>query len=1522
MFSPRDHEQVSQWNAKTPVKFRDCIHESVIRQVQACPDALAIDAWDATLTYGELDQISNRLARHLITLSVGLEVMVPLCFDKSAFAIVAMLAVLKAGGVCVSMDPSYPVERFERVIEDAKATIVLTSESQKHVFAELTNQVFAVDSFTLDQLQAINSIPSLPDVKPNNAAFIIYTSGSTGVPKGVILEHGSICTNAATHGSSLNISSDSRVLQFAAYVFDVSIQEIFTTLIRGGCVCVPSEHDRINDLSGFINKMNINWIDITPTVASMLRPDDMPQVKTVTVGGEALTKKVIDIWEGRVSLNNCYGPAECTITSSWNGKVGKAISPSNIGHGIASLLWVVDPTDCNYLAPVGAVGELMIEGPLLSRGYLNDQEKTNTSFVFNPAWTGASTYKGSRRLYKTGDLVRYNSDGSLEYIGRKDSQVKVHGQRLELGEIEHHLLAAEDIESAIVVMPKSGLADNALVAVIALKKDSSSSSVILTPSLSTSDLSSTEFISPVQDVNPDELNILSSEFIDTRKLHLRDVLSTHVPKYMVPTIWVVVESIPVNTSGKLDRNKIRRFIENMDHVTLEQNLGIDKEEGPGPTTAMDRMLQQILSDVLNLPAGSIAFNRSFQAVGGDSITAMQVVTRARAQGIAVRVQDILGLQTIAELGLVAKFTIASTLAREDEVGKIFDLSPMQQMYFQMGGHNHDSRFNQSFFLRLTRRVDPQSVKQAAETLVRQHSMLRARFVRDSDGKWSQMVSKDTSSSYVFNEHGNLSTPELVQAIEDSQVCMNIESGPVFVVTMANQDDGQLLFLAAHHLVIDLVSWRIILHDLEEILETGALSSSSPFPFQAWTKLQSTYAKESLQRDKVLPYAIEPADYAYWSIEDSSNNYSDTASTAFAVDVNTTSLLLESCQDALGTDPVEIFMATLLYSFRQVFEDRKPPTIFIEGHGRESWDSEIDITDTIGWFTTLSPLYVPINGQSSVIETIRYTKDTRRQLSNNGWPYFAYRFCNQNGIDEFKHHFPMEVVFNYLGRYQQLERAESLLKPEVTPVGERTSDVSNDIARLALFEVSVAVSQGVAQFSIAYNRHIARSHDIQRWAETWKTSLKNAAQVLSKMEPEPTLQDFPLASLTYESLENLKTERLSELGLKKLNEIEDIYPCSPMQEGLILSQATSSGNYEIDSVYLVNSLRDGKQVNIEKLLSSWQQVVDRHSVLRTVFLENVSIQGVSDQVVLKRWQAKTKTIACETDEDVMNTLRAQPSVNVFKPEPQHQLTLFTTAEGNMFIRLEMNHAIVDAVSSGIIAQDLILAYDDKLPVTKPLYSDYIKYIQERPLSASMDYWTRYLAAVSPCHFPTSRDTNSEDRQLQSIQVELDLPIHSLKRFCTTHSVTIANIAQVVWGLVLRAYTGSDNICFGYLSAGRDIPIDSVDGIVGPLINMMVSRMDITGEASVIELTQQVQSDYLAGLDHQHCSLAQMQHGLALFGRPLFNTIMSVQRVASSGAVSQYEPPISLVNIGAHDPTEVSLFHLKFLLLILTTSSTTS
>lgn len=436
LFTQRDLKQLQRWNSCLHSKVNSCVHELVLQHARSHPHSLAIQSWDGQLTYAEVDALSFKLAKHLIHIGIQSEWLVPVCFTKSLYVVIAMLAVLRAGGAFIPLDPSHPQERLQTIVRNAGTRIVITGPDTADKFCGMDPTALSVSTEMLLALQPDTDL-QLPQVRPSNAAFSLFTSGSTGQPKGIVQEYSSVCTSAVRHGQALNMTAQSRVFQYAAFAFDVSMMDVFSTMICGGCICMPSERDRLGNFAPIMNKLQVNWVLFTPSVATLLRPEDVPSLKTLVLGGEAVQMESITRWSGKVKLFNCYGPAECCACSIGR-FTGTSLRPSNIGRQFdGGCNWVIQSDDHDRLVPIGSVGELAVEGPTLARGYLNDPTKTDASFIMNPSW--ATENSDPRRVYKTGDLVRQNPDGTFEFVGRKDHQLKVRGQRVELGEIEYHL---------------------------------------------------------------------------------------------------------------------------------------------------------------------------------------------------------------------------------------------------------------------------------------------------------------------------------------------------------------------------------------------------------------------------------------------------------------------------------------------------------------------------------------------------------------------------------------------------------------------------------------------------------------------------------------------------------------------------------------------------------------------------------------------------------------------------------------------------------------------------------------------------------------------------------------------------------------------------------------------------------------------------------------------------------------------------------------------------------------------------
>ena len=478
--------------------------------------------------------------------------------------------------------------------------------------------------------------------------------------------------------------------------------------------------------------------------------------------------------------------------------------------------------------------------------------------------------------------------------------------------------------------------------------------------------------------------------------HVREVadhLGQTLPSYMIPAVWIVVEAMPLNTSGKLDRNRIVKWVERLGtdfyhRIAADENLTNDADQQPA--TDMESKVGAIVSAILNIPSRQLSMMQSFIGLGGDSITAMQLVSRCRQQGITLKMSDILRSKTISKMAQSAKQMGNTQHQIKEEISeKPFGLSPIQQMFEEMGGIPN-MRFNQSFYLRVSRPIAFESLERVIATICQRHSMLRARYFKDENGNWQQLVKKNAQDSYFTALHDLSSTKLAVPIMEASQHRLNPETGPMFSADLLNiSGKGQFLYLVAHHLVIDLVSWRIIFSDLEQLLLGQSLPRSDSVPFQSWLALQSTYA-DSLDAKSVLPFPVQRSELGYWGMEGKANTYADVERYEISLTQDVSAKLLEKCHIALGTEPVELLLAALFHSFAIVFPDRATPTVFSEGHGREPWDTSMDINGTVGWFTTMSPLRVPVSSDT-VVDVVRRTKDIRRSIPRNGFDYFAMRY---------------------------------------------------------------------------------------------------------------------------------------------------------------------------------------------------------------------------------------------------------------------------------------------------------------------------------------------------------------------------------------------------------------------------------------------------------------------------------------------------------------------------------------------------
>ena len=426
--SSQDKHDISSWNATPFEASTTCVHELIGASVARHPDATAICAWDGELTYSQLDNLSTQLARKLIDSGIKADVIVVLSFEKSMWTTVAILAVMKAGGASVILDPAHPEQRLRNIVDQANPVLVLTSCGQRELVIRITDR--PVQTVDMEHMLALKprSI-SLPVVHPSSMLYVVFTSGSTGTPKGVIITHSNFSSAIRHQKEAIRLSRASRVYDHVSYAFDIAWANMLHTLASGACLCIPNDSDRFSAIPESMKALGVNYAALTPTIARCLDSEVLNELDTLVLTGEKVT--LLDCSKRRGYTLNAYGPAECSVWSTIEDVQAQISNDPAIGKGFGLNTWIVQ-AETGELVPVGHPGELWLEGPLVGRGYLKDPLKTAAAFVEDPLWLLRGPGRRGR-LYRTGDMVRYNEDGSLVYLGRKDAQVKIRGTRVELG---------------------------------------------------------------------------------------------------------------------------------------------------------------------------------------------------------------------------------------------------------------------------------------------------------------------------------------------------------------------------------------------------------------------------------------------------------------------------------------------------------------------------------------------------------------------------------------------------------------------------------------------------------------------------------------------------------------------------------------------------------------------------------------------------------------------------------------------------------------------------------------------------------------------------------------------------------------------------------------------------------------------------------------------------------------------------------------------------------------------------------
>lgn len=821
-----DLDTIWAWNASVPSTISRCMHDLFSEQASLRPEHLAVESWDGTFTYRQLDGLSTRLAYHLRDQGVDIGTRVPLCFEKSRWAVVALLSVLKSGATVSLTDPSQPEARLGTIVEQTGAKLVVTSKAQESLGKKIAadGTVLAVSQSLFDNLPSNSSTDPLPTVPPSSPMYIIFTSGSTGKPKGVVLSHENYTSGAIPRAEAVGYKCSSRVFDFPSYAFDVSLDCMLCTLVVGGTICVPSEEGRMNDLSGAIRMSRANMVHMTPSVARVLDEDIIPSLDVLGLGGEAVGASDAANWGRQTSLIIAYGPSECTVGCTINNAVQRS---TGIGKGVGGVTWIVDPEDHNQLTPVGGVGELLVEGPVVGIGYLDEPEKTSQVFVEDPTWLleGHGSVLGRHgRLYKTGDLVRYEdgtADGSVEFVGRKDQQVKLRGQRVELAEVEHHVRACLPVGvkvAAEVVKPEKG--SPSLVA------------FLVEPSS--------------QGHEGEDVKVSPSTTLAEALMKIESAMADKVPRYMIPASFITLGTMPSLVSGKTDRKKLREFGATLSSDSSGRNKDSVVNSG-APETDTEKRLANSWSKVLGTDA-EIFRGSSFFTLGGDSLRAMRLISAARDEGLSLTVADVFSNPVLRDMAdraggytkedatEVAPFSLLDSdwgvSAAQEKVASLCDVpevfiedvypcTPLQEALMALSAKVKEAYVAQ----RVVELPDSETAERFIKAFAQashESPILRTRIVQvPGRGLFQAVVREDLDC-----RHG-VDVPAYLES--DREEAMTLGQPLVRFAIINDQSSGKISFvLTMHHALYDGWSMPLVVERINKAYHSQSLSRPADF----------------------------------------------------------------------------------------------------------------------------------------------------------------------------------------------------------------------------------------------------------------------------------------------------------------------------------------------------------------------------------------------------------------------------------------------------------------------------------------------------------------------------------------------------------------------------------------------------------------------------------------------------------------------------------------------------------------------
>ncbi|WP_429034858.1 amonabactin biosynthesis non-ribosomal peptide synthetase AmoG [Aeromonas veronii] len=1370
---------------------RDTLLCHIERRAVQFPGALAVSDGEGALSYGELEARANKLAHWLLARGVTPGSAIGIQARRDVAFVIALLACWKAGAAYVPLDPAYPAERLAHILGDASISLVLGGVPDPRLgeaLAGTTAEYHDLHGLALDKMPT--STPALP----RDAAMlaqIIYTSGSTGLPKGVMVEQGSLVNLMADHGERIALDQNGAMFNCMSLSFDAGNMTSLLPLYCGAALHFGEPGEGV--IGAAIACGASHMILPTALLANLLPPTDLGSLKAIGFGGEACPSSLVERWGERVALFNMYGPTECTVTA-----LCARLTPGasiTIGRPVNNLKALI-LDEAGNLCPVGVPGELCLAGLGLARGYLNLPARTQEAFI--ELAFDATNGERTHRLYRTGDRALLRRDGNIQYLGRIDEQIKLRSYRIEPGEIETRLAELCPAIRQIKVVVQEGR----LLAYACLQAGAN---------------------------EPDGDALLQRA-------------GECLPEYMVPARLCWLPEMPLTPNGKLDLRRLPAIV-------WQQSKG-------EPQNELEQTVLAIWQGVLKQPLG---VEDDFFRLGGDSILSIQLTTRLRDAGLHCSVKDVFEAKTVRSL--CRQLGQQQAVSHRSEQGSLtgeFPLHPIQHWFFEQG-FAKSGHWNQGVILRLPAGVDDEDLRGWLGALRQHHDALRLAVTPTGQRYLAELPLPPLPTL----DAANLDEAELQARLTELQGDLDPARGHTQAwarlrnISLKGEcETVEGLFLAFHHLVIDAVSWRILAEDLARV------SRGEPLPakgssYRQWGEGLAAYAKR--EEDQLGFWLAQGEGCQGHLLEVARAADGRAAASLLQLSQETTARLIDTANQAYFTRVPDLLLAALTRTLsEQGYGSRH--CVMLEGHGREAIDAELDVSRTLGWFTSTYPLALADAGAWDAL--VCATKEQLRAVPDNGVGFNALRLHHPRGAELPK----ALIVFNYLGVSHQGEAAQPWQPLPMVPGAPTSPDnLPRELVSLhgGVFDGRLTLRQVGALHQQASDALMVRLAD-------------NLAALVDHCctvkVPRHTPSDFPGLGLSQAALDRVLSGR----------EVETLLPMTSLQQSMFHHRALLPRDH---AYHLQTEFDYHQPLDVAVYRQAWQGQIALWPALRS---ELVLADGVALQRILKLAELPFHYEDLSEVGNAEARVQAYRQQDLARPIPLEQapllrLTCFKVAPDHHKVIFSAHHSVLDGWSGPVLLGSLHRGYqalmNGLLPQAEPdtTWLEFGRHIASQARSADAYWQGRGELLATPndlaCLFGVTLDASSSGRHTQqrpavcatALLAEVATLLASRAREL---GVTAGLLAQYAWHRLLARRSGDAVTLVGNVTPGRDYPIEGITASVGLYINSLPLALEWRTELTLAEHIARLQADLMALNEHGIQSLAALTKGRSRLFQSLF------------------------------------------------------